>query len=72
MPSGARVTNASGKGPASETAVLRGMLQVDRCYITDRGYEDFSLFNAIVAAHSSYVCRVRKTTIISLRTSREK
>jgi hypothetical protein len=59
VPSRARVTDASGKGSASETAVLRAMLQADHCYITDRGYEDFSLFNATVTAGSSYVCRVK-------------
>jgi len=59
VPALARVTNASGKGEASEKAVLRATLQSDRCYITDRGYEDFSLFNAIVDARSSYVCRVK-------------
>jgi hypothetical protein len=55
----ARVTDASGRGPASEKAVLRAGLEADRCYLVDRGYEEFALFNAIVAAGSSYVCRVR-------------
>lgn len=59
VPNFARVTDGSGKGNASEKAVLRSALQADRCYITDRGYEEFSLFNAIVATKSSYVCRVR-------------
>lgn len=59
VPTVAVLTDASGQGPASEKAVLRASLQADRTYITDRGYEDFSLFNAIVAAGSSYVCRVR-------------
>jgi hypothetical protein len=59
VPTFACVTDGSGKGEASEKAVLRSALQPDRCYITDRGYEEFSLFNAIVAAQSSYVCRVR-------------
>jgi hypothetical protein len=53
------VTDASGRGPASEKAVLRASLEADRCYLIDRGYEEFALFNAIVAAGSSYVCRVR-------------
>jgi len=53
------VTNATGKGDAAETKVLRRQLEADRCYVTDRGYEDFSLFNNIVAARSSYVCRIR-------------
>jgi hypothetical protein len=55
----AQVTDASGQGEASEKAVLRATLQADHCYLTDRGYEEFALFNAIVAAGSSYVCRVR-------------
>lgn len=59
VPTFSQVTDASGQGAANEKQVLRGSLQADRCYITDRGYEEFSLFNAIVAARSSYVCRVR-------------
>ena len=55
----AAVTDGSGRGPASEKAVLRQSLEADRCYLIDRGYEEFALFNAIVAAGSSYVCRVR-------------
>lgn len=59
VPTFARLTDASGRGAAGEKAVLRGSLQADRCYLTDRGYEEFALFNAIVSAGSSYVCRVR-------------
>lgn len=55
------VTNATGKGSAAETNVLRRELEADRCYVTDRGYEDFSLFNSIVAAGSSYVCRIQNS-----------
>jgi len=57
VPTVARVTDASGQGQASEAAVLRSMLEPGRCYILDRGYEGFVLFNAIGAARSSYVCR---------------
>jgi hypothetical protein len=59
VPTAARLTDGSNRGTANEKTVLRGMLQADRCYLTDRGYEEFALFNAIVAAGSSYVCRVR-------------
>ena len=59
VPTFGRVTDASGQGPASEKAVLKASLAADHCYVVDRGYEEFALFNAIVAAHSSYVCRVR-------------
>jgi hypothetical protein len=59
VPTFAQVTDASGRGAAGEKAVLRAALEADRCYLTDRGYEDFSLFNQIHALRSSYVCRVR-------------
>lgn len=59
VPVAAAVTDASGQGQAGEKPMLRTMLESDRCYLTDRGYEDFSLFNAIAAVGSSYVCRVR-------------
>jgi hypothetical protein len=59
VPTQALVTDASGKGAANEKAVLHRTLEADRCYLVDRGYEEFCLFNAIVAAGSSYVCRVR-------------
>lgn len=71
VPTMALLTNASGQGEASEKAVLRSTLQADRTYITDRGYEDFSLFNAILAARSSYVCRVRKDHHFTVEETRE-
>lgn len=59
VPIKAELTDARGKGESSEKAVLKRMLEPDRCYVTDRGYEQFSLFNAIVESDSSYVCRIR-------------
>lgn len=53
------VTDARNKGVSNEKNVLRRALESDRCYVLDRGYEQFSLFNAIVRAQSSYVCRIR-------------
>lgn len=57
------VTGAGSQGENDERAVLRNALQADRCYVLDRGYAQFALFNAIVAAGSSYVCRVRDNSI---------
>lgn len=48
-----------GGGPHDERAVLERTLQPDRTYVMDRGYAKFALFNRIVAAGSSYVCRLR-------------
>jgi Transposase DDE domain len=57
------VTGAGSHGENDERAVLRNALQADRCYVMDRGYAQFSLFNAIAAAGSSYVCRVRDNSV---------
>lgn len=51
-------TSARGNGTC-ERQHLRRHLQPGRCYVIDRGYHDASLFNAIHAADSSYVCRAR-------------
>jgi len=34
-----------------------------RCYLMDRGYAKFLLWNVIHAADSSYVCRVRDNSV---------
>jgi hypothetical protein len=46
-------------GAHDERAVLARTIESDRLYVMDRGYAKFALFNQIVAAHSSYVCRLR-------------
>lgn len=48
-----------GGGPYDERAVLEETIESDRLYVKDRGYAKFRLFNKIVAAESSYVCRLR-------------
>ena len=47
-------------GDSDERVVLRKSLQSARCYVMDRGYFNYALFNAIIAAGSDYVCRVKK------------
>jgi hypothetical protein len=53
------VTEGISRGEADERAVLAKALETGRCYVADRGYAKFKLFNEIVAAGSSYVCRLR-------------
>ena len=53
----------NGGGQHDERAVLASMLQADRLYVTDRGYAKFALFNDIVTAKSSYVCRLRDNSV---------
>lgn len=53
------VTSAANGGKTSEKQQLRRRLEADRCYVLDRGFAEFRLWNDIVAAGSSYVCRIR-------------
>ena len=59
LPVRMEVTSAHNGGPTEEKQVLRRRLEADRCYVMDRGYAEFALWNEIVGAGSSYVCRIR-------------
>jgi len=59
LPVRIEVTSALNGGKTDEKHVLRRSLQPDRCYVMDRWYAEFALWNDIVAAGSSYVCRIR-------------
>jgi len=56
----------NGGGPHDERAMLAAVIESDRLYVTDRGYAKFTLFNQIVAANSSYVCRLRDNSVWSV------
>lgn len=71
IPTRMTLTDASGRGAANEKQALRRALAPDHCYVMDRGYEEFALFNAIVAARSSYVCRVKGSHHFTAETIRE-
>ena len=53
----------NGGGEHDERAVLAAAIESDRLYVTDRGYAKFTLFNQIVGANSSYVCRLRDNSV---------
>jgi hypothetical protein len=53
----------NGGGDCDERAVLETAIESDRLYVMDRGYAKFALFNKIVAAQSSYVCRLRDNSM---------
>jgi hypothetical protein len=61
----------NGGGPYDERAVLERSIQADRLYVMDRGYAKFALFNKIVSAHSSYVCRLRDNSNYEVVEERE-
>lgn len=60
-----------GGGEHDERAVLERTLEGDRTYVMDRGYAKFALFNRIVAAGSSYVCRLRDNSVYEVQESHE-
>lgn len=53
------VTPGSNSGHNDEKNRLRAALAADHCYVMDRWYAQFTLWNDIVAKGSSYVCRIR-------------
>jgi hypothetical protein len=59
-----------GGGDYDERAVLERTIEADRTYVIDRGYAKFVLFNRIVAAGSSYVCRLRDNSVYEVLESR--
>jgi Transposase DDE domain len=65
IPTRMEVTSALNSGKSEEKNHLRGRLQSDHCYVMDRWYAEFALFNEIVDAHSSYVCRIRDNSNLS-------
>ncbi len=64
------LTNGRNSQESDEKTVLRQNLQPDRCYVMDRWYAQFTLFNDIHAAGSSYVCRVRDNTLAAVKEDR--
>jgi len=60
----------NGGGEHDERAVLERTIEADRTYVMDRGYAKFALFNRIVAAGSSYVCRLRDNSVYEVIESR--
>jgi hypothetical protein len=53
------VMGALNRGKTEEKQQLRSRLQPDHCYVMDRWFGEFALWNEIVAQGSSYVCRIR-------------
>jgi hypothetical protein len=59
VPTRIDVTGGLNSGKTDEKNVLRVSLEPDRCYVMDRWFAEFKLFNDIHAIGSSYVCRLR-------------
>jgi hypothetical protein len=63
VPTRIDVTRGKNSGKSDEKNVLRQALQPDHCYVMDRWYAQFTLFNEINAVGSSYVCRLRDNSV---------
>ena len=70
VPTRIDVTPAGG-GQYDERAMLASVIESDRLYVTDRGYAKYALFNQIVAAKSSYVCRLRDNSVWTVWTGKK-
>ncbi len=57
------LSDARNSGESDEKNVLRRKLKKDCCYVMDRWYGQFALFNAIRARSSSYVCRLKENSV---------
>lgn len=67
VPRCAAVTPAA----CSEPAQLKAMLEPGRLYVTDRGYQDYSLFRDILDADSSFIGRVKNNIAYVVGEERE-
>jgi hypothetical protein len=63
IPCDVELTDAVNTGDSDEKLVLRRKLKADRCYVMDRGYAPFTLFNDIHRIGSSYVCRMKENSV---------
>jgi hypothetical protein len=59
------VTSALNSGKTDEKSQLRSRLAAEHCYVMDRWFGEFALWNDIVRAKSSYVCRIRDNSNLS-------
>lgn len=64
------LTNGRNSGESDERTVLRQHLEPNRCYVMDRWYPQFTLFNDIQRANSSYVCRLRDNSAYEIAAER--
>jgi hypothetical protein len=66
VPTRMTLTDGRNSGASDEKTVLRRHLEADHCYVMDRWYAQFTLFNDIHRAGSSYVCRVRDNSLVEV------
>ena len=63
VPDRSEITDPRNTGKSDEKSVLRRNLSAGHTYVMDRWYAQFTLWNDLKAAGSSYVCRVRDNSV---------
>lgn len=63
VPAAWEITDPRNTGKSDEKSVLRRKLSGGHTYVMDRWYAQFTLWNDIKQADSSYVCRVRDNSV---------
>lgn len=63
VPSASVITAPRNTGRSDERSVLKDSLAPGHTYVMDRWYSQFSLYNAIHAIGSNYVCRIRDHSV---------
>ena len=66
VPGAWEITEPKNTGRSDEKSVLRRHLSAGHTYVMDRWYAQFTLWNDIQVAGSSYVCRVRDNSAYDL------
>lgn len=66
LPTDLELTDARNTGASDEKNVLRRKLAPDHCYVTDRWFAQFTLFNEVNAVGSSYVCRAKENSVFEV------
>jgi hypothetical protein len=70
VPGAWEITAPKNTGKSDEKSVLRRKLAAGHTYVMDRWYAQFTLWNDIKAAGSSYVCRVRDNSVYDVMEDR--
>jgi hypothetical protein len=69
-PSASVITAPKNTGKTDERSVLKQTLAPGHTYVMDRWYSQFSLYNAIHAIGSNYVCRIRDHSVYEVLAQR--
>jgi hypothetical protein len=64
------LSDARNSGKSDEKFVLRHKLASGHCYVMDRWFAQFTLFNEINAIASSYVCRMKENSVFEVQDER--